>query len=575
MTLTALQLPPGIVRGANPDDAPGRWFDGSLIRWRQGIMEPVGGWSRITTAALASTPARIHQWRRNANATSMTLVGCDSHLYADDSGTYVNVSPSSLVPLSSASDLGYGTTTYGTGTYGTARSGTSTIAPRREAWTFANWGEDVLAVSSSDGRLLYYSSATPSTAAKTVGVYPISTISRTSNVTTIDTTTAHNLTSGEAVRIAGVTDATFNASSAVATVTGSTTFTYPNTGTNGSSSGGTVQDLSVPTNNRAVVVTPERHVMLIGAGGNPRRLAWSSREDYTDWNFSSVTNTSGFLELQSETPLVTGCKVREGTLVWSVNRAFLARYVGLPYIHGVDELGSARLYAPNAFAEFNGRCVWMDAEGFYSYGNGSIQPLPSPLVDYVFSNIDPLYGPRKAHASANGLFPEIWFFYPSNGSTECDRAVVWNWSEDWWSIALLPRAAAFPAGVGEYPVMASSDGHIWRHEDGWNYGSFDYASNIYVTSGTLNLPGDEQSMNISQVIPSNGGNYNMTKFTFYSRMAPSGDERTFGPYNSRPDGYVDTRVTGRDVRVKIGANAAGDWSIGRLRLKIGSAGGRR
>lgn len=39
--------------------------------------------------------------------------------------------------------------------------------------------------------------------------------------------------------------------------------------------------------------------------------------------------------------------------------------------------------------------------------------------------------------------------------------------------------------------------------------------------------------------------------------------------------WMDTRVTGRDVRVKIGANAAGDWSIGRLRLKIGSAGGRR
>jgi hypothetical protein len=26
--------------------------------------------------------------------------------------------------------------------------------------------------------------------------------------------------------------------------------------------------------------------VLIGAGNQPRRVAWSSREDYTDWNFS-------------------------------------------------------------------------------------------------------------------------------------------------------------------------------------------------------------------------------------------------------------------------------------------------
>lgn len=573
MTYMPIQLPPGIVRGANPDDAPGRWYDGSLIRWRDGVMEPVGGWSKVTTTALGSTARLIHQWKAN-NSLTMTLIGCDQHLYADNSGSYVDVAPADLVALNSSTGGGYGASTYGSSTYGTPRTGASSLTPRREAWTFANWGEDVLGVASSDGRLLYFDASSPSTDVTTVGVYAISTISRTSNVTTIVTTTPHNLTTADLVKIAGVTDATFNISSVSVTVTNSTTFTYANTGTNGSSSGGSVQDLAVPTGNRAVVVTPERHAVLIGAGNQPRRVAWSSREDYTDWNFTSTTNTAGFLDLQVETNLVTGTGVREGTLVWSMNRVVLMRYVGLPFIYGFDELGTTSIYSPNAFAEFDGRCFWVDSSGFMLYEGGSMKPLACPLTDYIFSDIDPLYGPRVSHASTNGKFDEVWFYYPSNGSTECDRYVVWNWAENWWSMGTLARTAAIGAGVGAYPLMTGTDNHLYQHEYGWTYDAFSCANNVFIASGTINLPGDEQSINITQLVPSNGGNYDLTKYTLFTRMTPNGAERQFGPYYSRSDGYVDTRATGRDVRIRICANAAGDWSIGRLRMKI-SAGGRR
>ena len=573
MTYMPIQLPPGIVRGANPDDAPGRWFDGNLIRWRDGVMEPVGGWSKVTTTALGSTARLIHQWKAN-NSLTMTLIGCDQHLYADDSGAYVDVTPAGFVALNSSAGGGYGASTYGSSTYGTPRTGTSSLTPRREAWTLANWGEDVLGVASSDGRLLYFDASSPTIDVTVVGVYAISTISRTSNVTTIVTSAPHNLTTADLVKIAGVTDATFNIASVSATVTNSTTFTYANAGSNGSSSGGSVQDLTVPTGNRAVVVTPERHAVLIGAGNQPRRVAWSSREDYTDFNFTSTTNTAGFLDLQVETNLVTGTGVREGTLIWSMNRVVLMRYVGLPFIYGFDELGTTSIYSPNSFAEFDGRCVWIDSSGFMIYEGGSMKPLTCPLTDYIFSDIDPLYGPRVSHASINGKFDEVWFYYPSNGSTECDRYVVWNWAENWWSMGTLARTAAIGAGVGAFPLMTGTDNHLYQHEYGWTYDAFDCANNIFIASGTINLPGVEQSMNITQVVPSNGGNYALTKYTLFTRMTPNGAERQFGPYYSRSDGYVDTRATGRDVRIRICANDAGDWSIGRLRMKI-SAGGRR
>lgn len=574
MTFLPIQLPPGIVRGANPDDSPGRWYDGSLIRWREGVMEPIGGWSRVTASPLLSTVRRIHQWRRN-NGEQMLLAGCDEHLYSNNSGNYTDVAPANLVPLDDAlSGGGYGAGTYGSSTYGTPRTGGTTLTPAPAAWSFSNWGEDVLAVASTDGRLLYFDSSSAGTDVVQVGLYAISSISRTSNVTTIVTSSAHFLTTGDTVQVAGVADTSFNISSATVTVTNSTTFTYANSGTNGSSSGGTVRDTLVPTGNRAVIVTPERHAVVLQPGGERRRVGWSSREDYTDWNFSSTTNTAGFIDVQTETQLLTPVAVREGTLIWSENRAFLMRYVGQPFIYGIDELGSTSLFAPNAFAEFDGRCVWMDASGFMLYEGGSIRPLACPLADFVFSGIDKEYGPRVSHAAVNGTFNEVWFFYPSDGNSECDRYVLWNWAENHWSMGVLSRTAASPAGVGKYPIMAGSDNHIYRHEDGWTYDGFDCANNVYVASGTINLPGDERSINITQLLPSNGANYDLTKYTLFTRMTPGGAERQFGPYYARSDGYVDTRATGRDMRIRICANAAGDWSIGRIRLQV-SAGGRR
>jgi hypothetical protein len=66
---------------------------------------------------------------------------------------------------------------------------------------------------------------------------------RTSNVSTMTTAVNHDLLSNQVVAIAGMTDTSFNETAVTVTVTGNTTFTYPNTGSNAvsaSDTGGTV-----------------------------------------------------------------------------------------------------------------------------------------------------------------------------------------------------------------------------------------------------------------------------------------------------------------------------------------------
>ena len=68
----------------------------------------------------------------------------------------------------------------------------------------------------------------------------ISTIARSANVVTVTTSSAHGLAVNQGFSIQGVSDASFDVNSTVATVSNSTTFTFAQTGSNASlGAGGT------------------------------------------------------------------------------------------------------------------------------------------------------------------------------------------------------------------------------------------------------------------------------------------------------------------------------------------------
>jgi len=47
-----LNLPPGVVRRGTQYASSGRWFDTHLVRWYQGVAQPIGGWQQLTGSAL-------------------------------------------------------------------------------------------------------------------------------------------------------------------------------------------------------------------------------------------------------------------------------------------------------------------------------------------------------------------------------------------------------------------------------------------------------------------------------------------------------------------------------------------
>lgn len=435
------------------------------------------------------------------------------------------------------------------------------------SWTFDNWGGDLLAVSSSDGRLLHWNQAEP--VAAPVGTSDIVNIVRSSNVATVTTEDHHGYAAAESVVISGNSVGSFNGTQTVVAVINDTSFTFSSSGTDTTGTGGSVTtSKTIPISNRAVIVTPERHAVLLGVGGNPRRVGWSSRENYTDWDFASTTNTAGYLDLDTESVLVMCAPVREGTLIWTESEAWLMRFIGLPYIYSIERIGfNCGLMSPRSFATMAGRCIWMGKESFWIYDGGVVKPLACDVGAYVFDNIDPDAGPLYATGSDNGVFPEVWFWFPSQGEDYPNLSVFYNYQESWWGIGnTMTRTAACSAGVFKFPLAADENNDVYYQENGWTAAGTPIEEDRYAETGSLNLQNGNSISFVRQALTDSGYGYDSTELTFFSSFTPEGAETTSGPYNPRSDGYTDVRVTGRDFRIKVAATEDAEWSIGEMRI---------
>jgi hypothetical protein len=535
--------------------------------------------------ALDSPVRKFNIWRNNI-AGRMALAGTDARIYVDNSGAYTDITPPNFQgPGTVQPTGGFGTGLFSAGTFGTARTTPSPIFSPYGYHTRAQWGEDVIWCANTDGRLLYFTQSTPLVAPLRIGPSFSSSVNATitaalSGATlTVSAVASGTILVGDKVVGSGMpADDT-----GVATILSQLTGSAGSTGTYHMSVAGTVGSETMhtytaattgaPISNNAVVVTAERHVMAIGYGGNARSIAWSSREDPTDWNFSSTTNSAGFLQLVSRTPLLSGYTVAEGTLVFSYTDVFLIRYLGQPYVYGGTEaIAATSLYTPDSIAVFDsGKAVWLGRNGFQMYAGGYVQQLPCPFLDAILGGtdqtkaIDPIWGPFRCHASANGAFPEVWFFYPSVGNSECNRYVVWNYLDNTWMWGSLNRSAMAGADAYKLPYMGSTTGDIYEHETGLLDNGSSRVGTIFAETGELGLGENSGgTTQLQQLRIASGNGYASVECTVYGRYTPEGQEYTEGPFLARDDGYMDARADYMHMRLRF-VNAKDDmFAVGKV-----------
>lgn len=157
-----VEFPPGVTTLLSRTAKISNWRDANLVRWDDGVtLKPIGGWEQIPyTLAFASRCRRMHKWTAK-DQVLYTAYLCEQHVYVDAGGALIDITPAGGMIALTADIAGYGENIYNLSTYGTARPGLSTIQKFSPAWTLDNWGEDLLVMTSYDGRLLRWGPASP------------------------------------------------------------------------------------------------------------------------------------------------------------------------------------------------------------------------------------------------------------------------------------------------------------------------------------------------------------------------------------------------------------------------------
>jgi hypothetical protein len=321
---------------------------------------------------------------------------------------------------------------------------------------------------------------------------------------------------------------------------------------------------NAPTDCLALMVTDERFLFALGAGGDPRKVQWSDREDNTTWT-PLATNEAGDIPLQTSGQIMCGIRVRGQALILTNQDAHTATYSGPPFVYGFERVGSdCGTISRKAAASVSGGAMWMGRNGFFSFSSGAVQRMPCDVSDHVFNNINKSQI-SKVHAITLGTRNEVWWFYPVGD--DCDNYVAYNYIENHWSIGQLDRSSGISSGVFETPIMFSKTGVAYNHETGFTHGGL----TPYVESGPISIGAGDQMMCATDLIPDEKTQGEVTA-TFKTRFYPNGPERSYGPYTMSTPTSV--RFTGRQVRMRVEAVSSQNWRVGVMRLDV-TPGGRR
>ena len=627
MPYTKYTFRPGINREGTDYSNEGGWFNGNLVRFRKGKPEKIGGWTKLSSEEYLGTARALHGWV-DVSGTKYLGLGTTLKYYVLSGDSFDDITPIRA------------TTT--NGIVFAATNGSSTITA-----TDSNHGcvaGDFVTLSGavSLGGLItavvlnqeYEIITTPS-----VNTYTFTAKDTSGTTVTANSSDSNNGGSGVdgAYQInvgldlyvqstgwgAGTWGAgTFGSSSPLSSSNQLRIWSHDNFGEDllmnvrgggiyywDESSGSSVRAVPftslaganlVPTIALQILVSDiDRHVVCFGAdpinssgvrtsASDPMLIAWSDQENPAEWEPLS-TNTAGSLRLSAGSVIVGAIRAGQETLIWTDTSMYNLQFVGPPYTFGTVLLNEGiGLISPKGVVNTPRGAFWMDRKGFYNY-SGEIKPVPCSVHNYVFSDLNEGQS-YKVFGFLNKQFDEVGWFYPSGSSTEIDRYVVYNYTEQVWTIGQLERFAWLDEGIIESPRATgktSSGNYLYAHETG-NDADGSAMADVFIESSDLDIQDGDYFSSISRVIPDvkftgTGGTDQTINFILKTRDYPGESLTTNTTQNvTGTTTKFDTRLRARQMTFRVESDDDNSiekqlgvgWRLGDTRMDVKPSGRR-
>jgi hypothetical protein len=635
MPLTKLQFRPGVNRETTSYTNEGGWFDCDKVRFRFGTPEKIGGWEKQSSNSFLGTCRALHPFVA-LSGESYLSVGTHLKYYINEGGAYNDITPirettaAGAVTFSATdgsstitvTDTNHGALENDFVTFSGAVTLGGTITAdilnqEYQITTIVNsntYEIEARAVASLaditiDGQytptlVVANASDTGNGGASVVGAYQVN--------TGLDTTvagtgwgagtwgrgtwgSAASLTAiGSILRIWGHDnfgeDLVFNIRD------GGLYYWDKSTSSAPFARAVALSDLAgadptTPTIAKQVLVSDrDRHIIVFGCDPendigvqDPLLIRFSDQGNPTVWQ-SLATNTAGDLRIGSGSQIITAVETRQQMLVFTDVSLHAMQFLGPPFTFGINEISTnITIAGPLASIAVEDTVFWMGREEFYVF-NGQVQKLPCSVRSYVFNDFNESQA-EKVTAGVNSSFSEVWWLYPSAGSDNIDRYVVYNYQEQVWYYGTLARSVWLDRGINQFPLAAGQDGYLYLHEKGLDDGSTNPAVAIsaYIESSQMDIGDGENFVFMRRLIPdltfdSSTAASPQADFTLQTRNYPGGPylqtstdavTRTATVPVEQFTNQVNLRLRGRSFALKIASSDMGvAWRLGSPRVDI-------
>ena len=615
MTLTKIKLQPGIQKQTSDLGAAGGYTDCDNIRFRYGLPEKIGGWTKTTTNTLIGVARDAHHWVA-LDGTRLAALGTDKKLYIYANDILYDITPARQTN-SSVSNIfttangtpnvtinitGHGANPGDIVTFSgtTGLSGTSFTAEQFDR------SFEIKSITSANAFVIEQDanettgSATTGTATAVfdISIAPaFSTFGYGWGTSTWNTETWNTPRSSSSVTLNGRDWSIDNFGELmIATVLDGSTFQWSPT-SDGLTGKASLVTNAPTTTKFSLVSTPDRHLILfgtektVGSGSSqdPLLLRFSSQEDINTYQ-PRATNTAGSLRIQDGSTIVGADKARGQILVWTDTSLHGLQFIGPPFTFGLTQLGrNCGLLGQHAGVVVRDVSYWMGQNAFFVF-DGTVKKLPCTVDDFVFENID-LTQTDQIFAGVNTEFAEIIWFYVTNPDNVTDpqvnKCVVYNYLEKSWAVGTLNRTTWVDRGVFQNPlateyvkdsvtnatptVIGLSNGVSRYYEQESGNDADGAAMPAFIQSGDFNIDeGGEQLMRISRFIPDfrdQSGNLNVT-WSFKNYPYGNVISQTASSV-ATTDTKKDIRGRGRQANFKIESNVAGgDFKMGTFTMDV-------
>ena len=614
MPLTQLNFQPGIDTENTPSGAEGRWIDCDKIRFRKGLPQKIGGWTKFSPGYYVGVGRALEQWF-SLNGSRFEALGTDRKIYVYQSGDNQDITPirstealvNAITTTNTSNVVTITDTSHGAlqGDFVTLSSVSTDVGGIPAATLDAEY--EILSIANANA----YTIKSSATATSTVGPTANCTVNYQLNIGPSIQTFGYGW--GAGTWSAG-TWGTPRTTSQI--ILDARLWSINNWGEDliiTQKDGGTYEwDTSLGmTDNRATVVanapttstlsvisTETRHVVCMGtetaiantATQDKMFIRWSDQENYNQWT-PNVTNSAGSQRIAGGSEIRCARPAKGTILVWTDTTMQSMSFIGPPFIFGFRQLGNdCGAVGLNSAIVIDDIAYWMSDGQFFRYA-GSVQEIPCPILNHVFDDINKVQY-AQVYAAQNSNFSEVIWYYCSSSSDQNDRYIIYNYLENSWYFGTMDRTTYQDNGVNFNPLateyLSTSNAStistingltqgrslIYAQESGVNADGA--ALSAYIQSGDGDIADGETFSFINKVIPDFQDQTGNTVITLSVKDYPN-DTATVGETLTvnNTTRFVNTRIRGRQSNIKIQNNDIGDnWRFGTLRVNIKQDGKR-